>query len=174
MDASKPDLTAALRDIRRQYEAMATSNVQETEEWYKSKVQWEMIAPQMDGLAVPSPGVTISGLGLITWGWVALVCVWGLGSPLSPFVPGMFLLGAMSLLWSRAGLCSHTVCHQNTSLPCVPIPWHTWSPVPVCRSDGRGRPARRGLEGGQAGGQRVPAPAPGPHLRPGGSEGLGR
>ncbi|NXV94267.1 GFAP protein, partial [Calonectris borealis] len=37
VDASKPDLTAALRDIRSQYEAMATSNVQETEEWYKSK-----------------------------------------------------------------------------------------------------------------------------------------
>ncbi|NWS46055.1 GFAP protein, partial [Probosciger aterrimus] len=38
VDASKPDLTAALRDIRSQYEAMATSNAQETEEWYKSKL----------------------------------------------------------------------------------------------------------------------------------------
>ncbi|NXJ04196.1 GFAP protein, partial [Odontophorus gujanensis] len=37
IDASKPDLTAALRDIRVQYEAMAASNMQETEEWYKSK-----------------------------------------------------------------------------------------------------------------------------------------
>ncbi|NXT82645.1 GFAP protein, partial [Zapornia atra] len=37
VDTSKPDLTAALRDIRSQYEAMATSNVQETQEWYKSK-----------------------------------------------------------------------------------------------------------------------------------------
>ncbi|NWH56876.1 GFAP protein, partial [Geococcyx californianus] len=37
VDSSKPDLTAALRDIRSQYEAMAASNVQETEEWYKSK-----------------------------------------------------------------------------------------------------------------------------------------
>ncbi|OXB56651.1 hypothetical protein ASZ78_003942 [Callipepla squamata] len=37
VDASKPDLTAALRDIRIQYEAMAASNMQETEEWYKSK-----------------------------------------------------------------------------------------------------------------------------------------
>ncbi|NXA19334.1 GFAP protein, partial [Ibidorhyncha struthersii] len=37
VDTSKPDLTAALRDIRSQYEAMAASNVQETEEWYKSK-----------------------------------------------------------------------------------------------------------------------------------------
>ncbi|MBN3312058.1 GFAP protein, partial [Atractosteus spatula] len=37
MDMSKPDLTAALRDIRSQYEAMATSNMQETEEWYRSK-----------------------------------------------------------------------------------------------------------------------------------------
>lgn len=39
VDASKPDLTAALRDIRTQYEAMAASNMQETEEWYKSKVR---------------------------------------------------------------------------------------------------------------------------------------
>uniref|UniRef100_A0A667Z8Y6 Glial fibrillary acidic protein n=1 Tax=Myripristis murdjan TaxID=586833 RepID=A0A667Z8Y6_9TELE len=37
MDMSKPDLTAALRDIRVQYEAMANSNMQETEEWYRSK-----------------------------------------------------------------------------------------------------------------------------------------
>ncbi|KFW85493.1 hypothetical protein N305_14193, partial [Manacus vitellinus] len=35
----KPDLTAALRDIRSQYEAVAASNAQETEQWYKSKVQ---------------------------------------------------------------------------------------------------------------------------------------
>ncbi|RLV91129.1 hypothetical protein DV515_00014203 [Chloebia gouldiae] len=63
VDASKPDLTAALRHIRSQYEAMAASNVQETEEWYKSKVQWELVAPQMDDLAVPSQGVIISGLG---------------------------------------------------------------------------------------------------------------
>ncbi|XP_061567172.1 glial fibrillary acidic protein [Cololabis saira] len=37
MDVSKPDLTAALRDIRVQYENMATSNMHETEEWYRSK-----------------------------------------------------------------------------------------------------------------------------------------
>ncbi|XP_027567762.1 glial fibrillary acidic protein [Pipra filicauda] len=37
VDASKPDLTAALRDIRSQYEAVAASNAQETEQWYKSK-----------------------------------------------------------------------------------------------------------------------------------------
>ncbi|NXT65382.1 GFAP protein, partial [Chaetops frenatus] len=37
VDRSKPDLTAALRDIRSQYETMATSNAQDTEEWYKSK-----------------------------------------------------------------------------------------------------------------------------------------
>ncbi|NXL68352.1 GFAP protein, partial [Chordeiles acutipennis] len=37
VDTSKPDLTAALRDIRSRYEAVATSNVQETEQWYKSK-----------------------------------------------------------------------------------------------------------------------------------------
>ncbi|XP_037545157.1 glial fibrillary acidic protein [Nematolebias whitei] len=37
LDVSKPDLTAALRDIRVQYENMATSNMQDTEEWYRSK-----------------------------------------------------------------------------------------------------------------------------------------
>ncbi|KAJ8384845.1 hypothetical protein AAFF_G00197550 [Aldrovandia affinis] len=37
LDISKPDLTAALKDIRIQYEAMATSNMQDTEEWYRSK-----------------------------------------------------------------------------------------------------------------------------------------
>lgn len=38
LDVSKPDLTAALRDIRIQYESVASSNMQETEEWYRSKV----------------------------------------------------------------------------------------------------------------------------------------
>ncbi|XP_035254689.1 glial fibrillary acidic protein-like [Anguilla anguilla] len=37
VDVSKPDLTTALKDIRIQYEAMAASNMQETEEWYRSK-----------------------------------------------------------------------------------------------------------------------------------------
>uniref|UniRef100_A0A8B9TYS7 Desmin n=1 Tax=Anas zonorhyncha TaxID=75864 RepID=A0A8B9TYS7_9AVES len=38
MDISKPDLTAALRDIRAQYESIAAKNIAEAEEWYKSKV----------------------------------------------------------------------------------------------------------------------------------------
>ncbi|XP_064307483.1 desmin [Phalacrocorax carbo] len=38
MDISKPDLTAALRDIRAQYENIAAKNIAEAEEWYKSKV----------------------------------------------------------------------------------------------------------------------------------------
>ncbi|KAM7407607.1 hypothetical protein PAMA_003365 [Pampus argenteus] len=38
MDMSKPDLTAALRDIRIQYEAIAAKNIAEAEDWYKSKV----------------------------------------------------------------------------------------------------------------------------------------
>ena len=38
LDVSKPDLTSALKDIRVQYESMASSNMQETEEWYRSKV----------------------------------------------------------------------------------------------------------------------------------------
>lgn len=35
---ARPDLTAALRDIRAQYENIASKNMQESEEWYKSKV----------------------------------------------------------------------------------------------------------------------------------------
>ncbi|KAG8535193.1 hypothetical protein GDO81_029232, partial [Engystomops pustulosus] len=38
LDVSKPDLTAALRDIRAQYETIAAKNVAEAEDWYKSKV----------------------------------------------------------------------------------------------------------------------------------------
>ncbi|XP_009696257.1 PREDICTED: desmin, partial [Cariama cristata] len=38
MDISKPDLTAALRDIRAQYESIAAKNIAEAEDWYKSKV----------------------------------------------------------------------------------------------------------------------------------------
>ncbi|KAH0510678.1 Peripherin [Microtus ochrogaster] len=34
----KPELTAALRDIRMQYENIAAKNLQEAEEWYKSKL----------------------------------------------------------------------------------------------------------------------------------------
>ncbi|KAF0045861.1 hypothetical protein F2P81_002390 [Scophthalmus maximus] len=37
MDMSKPDLTAALRDIRAQYEGIAAKNIAEAEDWYKSK-----------------------------------------------------------------------------------------------------------------------------------------
>ena len=39
MDTAKPDLTGALRDIRAQYENIASKNMQEAEEWYKSKVR---------------------------------------------------------------------------------------------------------------------------------------
>ncbi|XP_076827986.1 vimentin isoform X2 [Brachyhypopomus gauderio] len=37
MEVAKPDLTAALRDVRLQYESLATKNIHEAEEWYKSK-----------------------------------------------------------------------------------------------------------------------------------------
>ncbi|KAG7524240.1 vimentin [Solea senegalensis] len=37
MDLAKPDLTAALRDVRLQYENLASKNIQESEDWYKSK-----------------------------------------------------------------------------------------------------------------------------------------
>ncbi|XP_039610206.1 vimentin [Polypterus senegalus] len=37
MDVAKPDLTAALRDVRLQYENLAAKNINEAEDWYKSK-----------------------------------------------------------------------------------------------------------------------------------------
>uniref|UniRef100_A0A8C7RD24 Vimentin n=1 Tax=Oncorhynchus mykiss TaxID=8022 RepID=A0A8C7RD24_ONCMY len=37
MDVAKPDLTAALRDVRVQYETLASRNLQDSEDWYKSK-----------------------------------------------------------------------------------------------------------------------------------------
>lgn len=44
MEPVKPDLTAALRDIRTQYESIAVKNLQEAEEWYKSKVLAPVLA----------------------------------------------------------------------------------------------------------------------------------
>ncbi|NXT30783.1 VIME protein, partial [Pelecanoides urinatrix] len=38
VEVCKPVLTAALREIRTQYESIAVKNLQEAEEWYKSKV----------------------------------------------------------------------------------------------------------------------------------------
>uniref|UniRef100_A0A4W3JBH3 Vimentin-like n=1 Tax=Callorhinchus milii TaxID=7868 RepID=A0A4W3JBH3_CALMI len=38
MTLAKPDLSAALRDVRSQFENLAAKNVYETEEWYKSKL----------------------------------------------------------------------------------------------------------------------------------------
>lgn len=37
MEVAKPDLTAALKDVRVQYETLAARNLQESEDWYKSK-----------------------------------------------------------------------------------------------------------------------------------------
>ncbi|NWI01694.1 PERI protein, partial [Tichodroma muraria] len=39
VEVCKPELTAALREIRTQYESIAVKNLQEAEEWYKSKVR---------------------------------------------------------------------------------------------------------------------------------------
>ncbi|NXO00477.1 PERI protein, partial [Rhinopomastus cyanomelas] len=37
VEVRKPELTAALREIRTQYESIAVKNLQEAEDWYKSK-----------------------------------------------------------------------------------------------------------------------------------------
>ncbi|XP_078272778.1 type III intermediate filament-like [Rhinoraja longicauda] len=38
MDVVRPDLTAALHEVRSQFDILATKNIAETEEWYKSKL----------------------------------------------------------------------------------------------------------------------------------------
>lgn len=52
MDMSKPDLTAALKDIRAQYEDIAAKNIADAENWYKSKVREE----KMPGLVLLDRG----------------------------------------------------------------------------------------------------------------------
>ncbi|NXI75759.1 PERI protein, partial [Rhipidura dahli] len=52
VEVCKPELTAALREIRTQYESIAVKNLQEAEEWYKSKVAG---AGRGFGAAEPSP-----------------------------------------------------------------------------------------------------------------------
>lgn len=37
LELAKPDLTSALKEIRSQYESIASKNLQSAEEWYKSK-----------------------------------------------------------------------------------------------------------------------------------------
>lgn len=37
VELAKPDLTSALKEIRNQYESIASKNLQSAEEWYKSK-----------------------------------------------------------------------------------------------------------------------------------------
>ncbi|XP_062900268.1 type III intermediate filament-like [Mobula hypostoma] len=38
MDVARPDLTAALQEVRSQFDKLAAKNISETEEWYKSKL----------------------------------------------------------------------------------------------------------------------------------------
>ena len=56
MELQQPDLTAALRDIRTQYESIAVTNLQEAEEWYKAKVP------------MGTRGPTTTTCSLLMWG----------------------------------------------------------------------------------------------------------
>lgn len=125
VDTSKPDLTAALRDIRSQYEAMATSNVQETEEWYKSKVRWEPVTQRMGGLRrchllgagvdAPRVGWLCLVVAVPSWdvafsvGWSFLVVVHGVWHPRCPHSCPVSRLGPRG---SRD--VSPTVSHTGT------------------------------------------------------------
>lgn len=53
VELRQPDLTAALRDIRTQYESIAVKNLQEAEEWYKSKVPGDMRGGHGEGGRMP-------------------------------------------------------------------------------------------------------------------------
>lgn len=52
VEVSRPDLSAALRDIRAQYERLANKNVQAAEDWYRSKVMSVAEAASMNSEAV--------------------------------------------------------------------------------------------------------------------------
>lgn len=52
VEVSRPDLSAALRDIRAQYERLARKNMQAAEDWYKSKVASVAEAASMNSEAV--------------------------------------------------------------------------------------------------------------------------
>ncbi|NXY26221.1 PERI protein, partial [Atrichornis clamosus] len=82
VEVCKPELTAALREIRTQYESIAVKNLQEAEEWYKSKV--------------PGAGRNSGGLKLpraLTGPALASGNVWGGAgtrphlSPMQPLLP---------------------------------------------------------------------------------------
>ncbi|NXX62357.1 VIME protein, partial [Scopus umbretta] len=70
VEVCKPELTAALREIRTQYESIAVKNLQEAEEWYKSKVP---------GAGGPWEG---AGGGEVQWG-----CRHWAPAPCSPLLP---------------------------------------------------------------------------------------
>ncbi|NXO76887.1 PERI protein, partial [Sitta europaea] len=60
VEVCKPELTAALREIRNQYESIAVKNLQEAEEWYKSKIQ--SLTCEVDGLkGVVRAGESLGG-----------------------------------------------------------------------------------------------------------------
>lgn len=50
LNMSKSDLTGALKDLRLQYENLASPNMQEMEEWYRCQV-WRGAAPPAGGAA---------------------------------------------------------------------------------------------------------------------------
>ncbi|NXH63456.1 PERI protein, partial [Rhabdornis inornatus] len=65
VEVCKPELTAALREIRTQYESIAVKNLQEAEEWYKSKIQ--SLTCEVDGLkGVVRAGECLRGGGAKT------------------------------------------------------------------------------------------------------------
>ncbi|XP_050183513.1 glial fibrillary acidic protein isoform X1 [Myiozetetes cayanensis] len=170
VDASKPDLTAALRHIRSQYEAVAASNAQEAEQWYKSKVQSQLVAPWRGALAV-SPLECHLLEAAVAHPWLGGgEGVWDLQNRVRDVPP-----------CSRG--CVPPVEHGRVASPgrvpaghtpvCGAMPWHV-SLSQLRGPDGCGRPAKRGPARRQARGQRVPAPAAGAHLRPAGPQGLER
>ncbi|NWW76661.1 PERI protein, partial [Climacteris rufus] len=58
-EVCKPELTAALREIRTQYESIAVKNLQEAEEWYKSKVHGAL-GGVLGGLSRPAAPICLA------------------------------------------------------------------------------------------------------------------
>lgn len=73
MEVAKPDLTAALKDVRQQYETLASRNLQESEDWYKSKVSnycskqsFLILAILLEGVSLPKNSSSFDNLPLVS------------------------------------------------------------------------------------------------------------
>ncbi|NXN12489.1 PERI protein, partial [Indicator maculatus] len=77
VEVCKAELTAALREIRSQYESIAVKNLQEAEDWYKSK------SPRLEGFKNPVAMALGARVWWPWWCWVDAGSSWR-ASPTQP------------------------------------------------------------------------------------------